>query len=232
MKILLLLNQDIYCAKALKNLDLNFKKNEVKIFLSNQIGKTKNLSPQLLEMKKREYCDIKKNFSFDYLEGKNINDESLIKQLNDWGVDMIISIRFGQILKMPIIKIPPFGVLNLHSGILPNYRGILASFWAILHGEKNLGATLHYINDSGIDTGEIISFSKSEIDWNADLIANINNIYNNGCGLISQVLEKISNHEEIATIDQKFLDGGKYFSYPNAAEIKKFLKIMPLFAAN
>ena len=158
----------------------------------------------------------------------DINSDEAIADLKNFAPDLFISIRFGQIFKQPLINIPRHGVLNLHSGILPDYRGVMASFWAILNGAKKLGTTLHYISDSGIDTGEIISFSESEIDPNSSLVLNINHLYQAGCGLITQALEKISAGEKITTIDQKTLGDGGYFSYPKEGDVKKFLALMPL----
>ncbi|NBV07123.1 MAG: formyl transferase [Proteobacteria bacterium] len=229
MKILLLLNNDIHSATALRLLEKDLENHQIKIILSRKVGNTDFLPADLLELKQREYFEIEKNFSYQTDFCSNINSTESLQDLKIFAPDLIISIRFGQILKNDVINIPRCGVLNLHSGILPNYRGVMASFWAILNGEKNLGTTLHYINDSKIDTGEIIAFSKTEIDRNSSLLANINNLYKNGCALISQTLEKISANEKIQTINQKSLGQGNYFSYPKEDEVKRFLKLLPLF---
>jgi hypothetical protein len=49
------------------------------------------------------------------------------------------------------------GMVNLHGGLSPDYRGADCTFWALYNGEpENVGCTLHFIN-SGIDTGELIA---------------------------------------------------------------------------
>lgn len=49
------------------------------------------------------------------------------------------------------------GMVNLHGGLSPEYRGADCTFWALYNGEpENVGCTLHYIN-AGIDTGELIA---------------------------------------------------------------------------
>jgi methionyl-tRNA formyltransferase len=50
---------------------------------------------------------------------------------------------------------PRFGTLNMHPGLLPEYRGLSSVFWAVLEGGE-VGATLHFI-DEGIDTGPIVA---------------------------------------------------------------------------
>ena len=73
--------------------------------------------------------------------------------LSEAAPDLIVSIRYRRILREPAIAIPRHGVLNLHSGVLPNYPGVMATFWALLAGAAALGCTLHRIVDEGIDTG-------------------------------------------------------------------------------
>lgn len=228
MKIILLLNNDIHSATALKLLSQDLQNHEVKIILSQKVGKVDDLPVELMAMKRDEKFEIEKNFAYETAFYANVNSEETLEDFRNFAPDLIISIRFGQILKSSLINIPRLGVLNLHSGILPNYRGIMASFWAILNGEEKLGTTLHYINDSTIDTGEIIGFSETEIDRNSSLILNINHLYQNGCALLSQTLKEISTNKKLKTIYQKSLANGQYFSYPKAEDIERFLKIMPM----
>jgi methionyl-tRNA formyltransferase len=82
-----------------------------------------------------------------------INRDDGFEFVRSFAPDLIVSIRFGQIFRPPLIALPRLGIINLHSGILPDYRGILATFWAMLHGETEIGCTLHYVTDAGIDTG-------------------------------------------------------------------------------
>ena len=192
MKIILFLNNDIHSATSLNLLLPTLKNHELKIILSKKVGNTDNLPAQLIEMKSHEQFEIAEKFQIKTHSYKNVNSPEALNDFLEFAPDLIISIRFGQIFKQTLINIPKLGVLNLHSGILPNYRGVMASFWAVLNGEKKLGTTLHYINDATIDTGEIIEFSKTNIDWNSSLLLNINNLYQDGCDLILQALGKIS----------------------------------------
>ncbi len=57
---------------------------------------------------------------------------------------------------------------------------------------------------------------------------NINKLYEGGCALIAEVLEKISNGEKIVARKQEDLGEAQYFSYPEKEELEKFLKIMEL----
>jgi methionyl-tRNA formyltransferase len=96
---------------------------------------------------------------------QSLNCQAGLKIVNDYVPDLIVSIRFGLILESKIIAIPKFGVINLHSGELPKYRGVMATFRAMQQNDTEYGTTVHYINDSGIDNGEIISISKQPLDY-------------------------------------------------------------------
>lgn len=234
MKIILFLNNDIHAATALGHLMSILKQHDFKIVLSQKVGNVSGLPQELLAMR-----EVEKNGVVRFLEEAhtvenfssytNVNSDEAIADFKKFAPDLFISIRFGQIFKQPLITIPRHGVLNLHSGILPDYRGVIASFWAILNGAKKLGTTLHYISDSSIDTGEIIGFSEKEIDRKSSLLLNINNLYRDGCAIISQTVENISAGKEIATIDQKTLGAGGYFTYPKEEDVKRFIALMPLF---
>jgi len=59
-------------------------------------------------------------------------------------------------LKAPLLALPHLGALNMHGSLLPKYRGRVPVNWAIIHGETETGATLHYMLDRA-DSGDIIA---------------------------------------------------------------------------
>lgn len=234
--LLLLLNQDIYAAKALELLLPCISGHKVKIILSQKVGKVDDLPPEILALKKIEndgakekFLHLAKQLSAEIFSYENINSAESLQEITNFHPDLMISIRFGQILKTPLINIPKLGVINLHSGILPNYRGVMATFWTIISGKKEIGTTLHYIRDAGIDTGDIISFSRMKVDFDSSLLQNISNLYEAGCTNIAEFLEKIERGEKIETTTQNKIGVGQYFSYPKQEDVRNFLQIMRLF---
>jgi methionyl-tRNA formyltransferase len=67
-------------------------------------------------------------------ELNNINNIEGLAMLDKAQPDLILSIRYGVILKNEAIRKARLGVLNLHSGLLQKYRGVMATFWAMLNG--------------------------------------------------------------------------------------------------
>lgn len=86
---------------------------------------------------------------------KNINDINFLKQIESYGIDLLVSMSFNQIFKKEIIEFPSLGTINCHAGKLPFYRGRNILNWALINDEKEYGITVHYV-DEGIDTGDII----------------------------------------------------------------------------
>ncbi len=76
--------------------------------------------------------------------------------------DLIIVLAFGQILKKNLLTIPKWGVINIHTSLLPEYRGAAPIQWAILNNESKTGLTVMRM-DEGLDTGPILSQIKLPI---------------------------------------------------------------------
>jgi methionyl-tRNA formyltransferase len=72
--------------------------------------------------------------------------------------DFIFSFYYRQMLKAPLLARAARGALNMHGSLLPRYRGRTPVNWAIIHGETQTGATLHYMTEKP-DAGDIVAQS-------------------------------------------------------------------------
>lgn len=95
---------------------------------------------------------------FKGIQFREKNSIDLIKKLKP---DYIMSVHFPYIFPKQFLKIPTFGVLNLHPAYLPYNRGWHTPTWAIWE-RTPYGATLHFM-DEGIDTGDIIHQKRMRI---------------------------------------------------------------------
>jgi methionyl-tRNA formyltransferase len=96
------------------------------------------------------------------LQPKTVNDSEFIESLKQNRPDIIIVVAFGQILSDTFLKIPKQFCINLHSSLLPKYRGAAPIHRAILNGEKKSGVTT-IIMDKGMDTGDILLIQETPI---------------------------------------------------------------------
>ena len=83
------------------------------------------------------------------------NTPEIIAQISALAPDFIFSFYYKLMIKAPVLAIPKQGALNLHGSLLPAYRGRVPVNWAIIHGETETGATLHYMTEKP-DAGAIV----------------------------------------------------------------------------
>lgn len=85
-----------------------------------------------------------------------------VEDLKNLKPDLCVTAAFGQILSQEILDIPTIGTVNVHSSLLPKYRGSAPVNWAILQGEKVTGVST-MMTDKGVDTGDILLQREMEI---------------------------------------------------------------------
>lgn len=85
-----------------------------------------------------------------------VNTPQWIDQLAAWEPDFIFSFYYRKILRKEILAIPRRGALNLHGSLLPKYRGRCPVNWVLIHGERETGVTLHYMEERP-DRGDIVA---------------------------------------------------------------------------
>ncbi len=83
-------------------------------------------------------------------------DEAFIAALADLAPDLIVVVAYGQILPQRILDLPRHGCINVHTSLLPKYRGAAPIQWAVVNGDPSTGVTIMRM-DAGLDTGDILS---------------------------------------------------------------------------
>jgi methionyl-tRNA formyltransferase len=84
------------------------------------------------------------------------NDPALIAELAALQPDFLFSFYYRLMLKAPLLALPQRGAWNMHGSLLPKYRGRVPVNWAIIHGERETGATLHRMLEKP-DAGGIVA---------------------------------------------------------------------------
>jgi len=90
------------------------------------------------------------------LQPARARDEQFIAELRALKPDLIVVVAYGHILLQTILDLPQFGCLNVHTSLLPKYRGAAPIQWAVANGETETGVTVMKM-DAGLDTGPIVS---------------------------------------------------------------------------
>lgn len=85
----------------------------------------------------------------------SINSSEFVNYIKNTPIDLVISVASPQIFKSNLLTAPQKGCINYHSALLPKYRGRQPLFWALLNREKEVGISIHEM-DEKLDNGPII----------------------------------------------------------------------------
>jgi len=94
------------------------------------------------------------------LQPQRAREASFIEQLTALHPELIAVAAYGQILPKAILDLPRFGCINVHTSLLPKYRGAAPIQHAILNGDAETGVTIMKM-DVGLDTGDILTREKT-----------------------------------------------------------------------
>ncbi len=83
------------------------------------------------------------------------NVPAIVAQCATYQPDFLFSFYYRQMLAAPLLALPERGAFNLHGSLLPRYRGRAPVNWAVLHGERETGASLH-VMDVKPDHGALV----------------------------------------------------------------------------
>ncbi len=84
-----------------------------------------------------------------------VREAGAVERIRQEAPDLIVVAAFGQILPQSLLDIPRLGCINIHTSLLPRYRGAAPIQWAVINGEEKTGVTVMQM-DAGLDTGDIL----------------------------------------------------------------------------
>ena len=99
------------------------------------------------------------------LQPERAREPQFIEQVRALAPDLIVVAAYGHILPQALLDVPKFGCLNVHTSLLPKYRGAAPIQWAMLNGDSETGVTIMKM-DAGLDTGGIVSEERTIITDN------------------------------------------------------------------
>ena len=247
MKILLCLNHDIFSIMSLNLLLPFLEKNSIafNILMTKSVGqavisditKIEKIIPLegILPTVERlnitgKYLSLEriiKKYACDFHFVPTINNDFGLKRIAQH--DLIVSVRFGSIFKQPAISMANRPIINVHSAILPDYKGTLGTFRALKDRNEIIGATIHTISDGTIDTGDIIKIVSFKANYETTLFDNLLNLYQKAIPALGDIITQIINGDAIQSYPQD-ANKGLYFSNPSIIEIDNFKQnIMPIY---
>ncbi|HAG68741.1 MAG TPA: methionyl-tRNA formyltransferase [Lachnospiraceae bacterium] len=86
---------------------------------------------------------------------QRIKEEASVRYLKELKADAFVVAAYGRILSKELLELPGLACINVHTSLLPRYRGAAPIQWAIINGDKTTGVTIMRM-DEGLDTGDIL----------------------------------------------------------------------------
>lgn len=135
---------------------------------------------------------VAKNHDIPFLREKDVNSEMINICLKKLHPELIVTVHLRKILQKNIFSLAEKGAINVHPSLLPKYRGMSPQHQALIHGDREAGVTVHFI-DEGVDTGNIIiqdTFPISEDDYIVDVQLKVMDVYKS---IVVRSVELIEN---------------------------------------
>lgn len=124
------------------------------------------------------------------LQPEKLKNPEFIEELRSYNADVQVVVAFRMLPEI-VWTMPPKGTFNLHSSLLPQYRGAAPINWAIINGETETGVTTFFLQHE-IDTGDII-FQEKEAILPSDNVGTLyEKLMNRGAKLVHKTIEMIA----------------------------------------
>ena len=120
------------------------------------VGRKQELTPSAL----KRYAQKEGIPVFD---PKNLKNPETIRYFKTHPAHVYVLVQYGKLIPLSILEIPPYGIVNFHPSLLPNYRGPDPIRSPILEGDEKTGATIMLLGE-GMDTGPILAQESFALD--------------------------------------------------------------------
>jgi len=151
----------------------------------------------------------------------SVNDAEFLRRLKTKQLDLIVSVAAPEIFAADLLTLPRLGCINIHSGKLPNYRGMMPTFWQMLRGENAITISVHKMAQK-LDAGDILATQSFPLRNTDSLDRVIKATKREGARLLLRVLRDLRKEQaRPVPID---LAQSAYFSFPKPSDVREFRK--------
>jgi methionyl-tRNA formyltransferase len=153
------------------------------------------------------------------LPARSVNAPEYLEQVRRLAPDVIVSVAAPEIFRKEILGIPRLGCINIHSGRLPVYRGMMPTFWQMMRGESAITVTVHEMAVK-LDAGGVLGTITVPVAPRDTLDRLITVTKQEGARLVIDVLNRIRLGQASAIpVD---MAGASYFSFPKPEHVREF----------
>jgi hypothetical protein len=156
----------------------------------------------------------------------DVNDPVVIAYLRRHGITVGVSVRCYQKFGLDIIRYFQSAsggtrsvLLNLHPGLLPQYRGVFTFAHAMNRAEAVAGFTLHHINEQW-DAGPIVDAIARPLDYSSSVLENMCSLYPLARGLVTAAIGNLTTSVRLRSRGQQE-DSARYFTHLTTCELQE-----------
>jgi len=151
----------------------------------------------------------------------SVNDPEYVRRVREIAPDVIVSVAAPEIFRKDILGAARLGCVNIHSGRLPQYRGMMPNFWQLLAGEACATVTVHEMAEK-IDAGGVLATLEVPITERDTLDTLIVRTKQEGARLMVRALREMAAGTSVAAP----LDMSKaaYHSFPKPEDVRELRK--------
>jgi len=157
--------------------------------------------------------------SIPLIPARSVNAPEYVDAVRRMAPDLIVSVAAPEIFRKEILGVPRLGCVNIHSGRLPVYRGMMPTFWQMMRGESEITVTVHEMAEV-LDGGKVLGTVAVPVKPQDSLDRVITATKQEGARLLIQVLDQIRRGEAVGVpVD---MSGASYFSFPKRQHVSEF----------
>ncbi len=162
---------------------------------------------------------LAKQYGITSMPTSSVNEPAYVERVKELAPDVIVSVAAPEIFKKCILVAARNRCVNIHSGRLPKYRGMLPNFWQLLEGERVATVTVHEMVEK-IDAGTVLGTIEVPLREQDRLDRVITETKCQGARLMIDLLRKIAaGADEPIPLGQ---EEANYYSWPKNQDVRKF----------
>ena len=161
---------------------------------------------------------------FPLLAAASVNSKEYIDAVTALRPEMIVSVAAPEIFKSPLLKVATIGCLNIHSGRIPEYRGMMPTFWQMLEEQPFVTVTVHEMVEK-LDSGGVIDTLEFPLQKNDSLDRVISGTKQQGARLMIRVLRTIAANRCMPTATPLDMSKARLFKFPQPSDVQKFRSV-------
>jgi methionyl-tRNA formyltransferase len=173
------------------------------------------------KLRRRSISTLARREGIPLVPTASVNDSRYLARVRELDPDVIVSVAAPEIFRDEILSTPRLGCINLHSGRLPRFRGMMPTFWQMLGGEREATVTVHEMARE-LDAGRILGTVECPIHEHDSVDRLMTEAKAAGARLMIRVLDEMAS----GTVTPRPLDMSEasYYSFPTRQDARDLVR--------